>query len=180
MAKPRYTTATATRILEEIQEGKTITKVLAQSWAPSYSTWTSWLAEDRWELRSRYDAAQRAAADIIASKRLDRIRDLEAEHDTYIDIRENTRVDTQLLRLAYDAEREWRQRVNPEAWAHKQVVATPSEEGELKGFNVIALPIKDLSGPGASIPADQAKNETETEKDESPTAVKTRAPWMEE
>lgn len=148
--QPPYTAADVDRVLEEISIGRTITDVcLNCEFAPDLSMFCRWVNEDRWELQSRYAAARRIAADIRADLRIDKLTHQEEELGTYSDAQMNTRVDVPLARLAYTAEREWRARYHPEAWEGRQTLAT-DEDTSTKQLNVIAVPIKDLMGVGAT------------------------------
>ena len=146
-----YNPADADRVLEEIAGGRTLSEVCENcDFAPAHMVFLRWVNEDRWNLQSRYAAARRIATDIVADLRLDRLAELERAYGTYKDAQENTRVDVPLARLAYSAEREWRARHHPEAWDGRQALSPADEEGGSKSLNVIAVPIKDLVGSGAT------------------------------
>lgn len=156
--------ALANRVLEELMNGRTITEICAnEPWAPTHTVFYRWLAEDRWELQSRYEITRRICTDVIAEMRLDKLRELEDGHTLIEDSLGVERVNTGLVRLAYDVEKEFRTRFNPEAWAGKQIVNTADKDGNLKELNVIAVPVKDLAGPGATPPREEKPKEEDDE-----------------
>ena len=146
-------------MLEELAKGRTVIEICEnEAWAPSASLFHSWIRDDLYELKARYAAARRVGADMLADQRITRMH----HYENHYGVRDN-RVDTALIRLTYETEKELRTRYYPEAWAGRQVVTTTDKSGETKELNVIAVPVKDLAGLGATPPREEKPKEENEE-----------------
>ena len=149
----------AKRMLEELAKGRTVIEICEnEPWAPGVTLFFNWIREDRYELKTRYAEARRIGADVLADRRVTKMH----HYENACGVRDG-RVDAALVRLTYETEKELRTRYFPEAWAGRQVVTTTDKSGDVKELNVIAVPVKDLAGLGATPPREEKPKEENEE-----------------
>lgn len=127
-----YTEETARLILRDIAYGATLAQACQSPDRPAQTTFSRWVAEDRWDLKERYKEALRLRADSWAD-------------GVWHDLQGDVTPAWIALRMKYI---QWRNAVDhPAAYAPRRVLATEPEVSELDAIKAIAVPYTDLDAP---------------------------------